>query len=736
MVFTCPVARKINLLSALRDIVPKNGMVHVAPPFGIVGLSWQPMTMMAWNDPVSYIHGLTPQQRRVLKLLDIETIGDLLSVLPRRYDDYSRLATIANIPIGEPVTIKARVKQLKKLPTFRRRFVMLRGLLEDDTGTIAATWFNQPWMLEQVKPGDELFISGTVTLHPRFGRGFTSPLWEPVSQEVIAAGTMAPVYPLVGQVTQKTLRKIMKAALDELGDVPDNVPEEVVRQVGLMPLEKAVRAVHHPESYDQAEQGRQRFAFDEVLLYQLALRIARQRADVGGAPKIEFDEPFAKAFSKTLPFELTPDQKKAVWAVVQDMGKGRPMRRLLQGDVGSGKTAVAAFCSAMVWRTGRSSALMAPTDLLAKQHAQTFERFLTPHHIPVLLMTSSTRELVEGGQKTKLTPSAARERLAQGRLVAVGTHALLERGQCPPDLGLAIVDEQHRFGVAQREALTVFERPDHIVPHLLSMSATPIPRSLALTFLGDLDVSIIRTKPAGRLPITTRVLVGDAGRTMAYGAVLAAAGRGEQAFIVCPLIDPSDVLGAKSVEEEVGRLKSGQLAKLRLAALHGKMPAADKDAAMNGFKERATDVLIATTVVEVGVDIPNATIMIIESAERFGLAQLHQLRGRIGRSDKPCTCYLIASDENSNLTRLRVLEKTNDGFVIAEEDLKLRGQGNVLGLQQSGRSIFHHTRPDDVVIMTQARDAAIKLLEQDPLLEKHPELAAQAERLRETAHGE
>lgn len=694
------------------------------------------MDMLSWNDPVTYIHDLTTQQRRVLKGLNVETVGDLLSVLPRRYDDYSNLTTISGLPVGEPVTVKVRLKQLKKLPTFRKRFVMLRGLLEDDTGTIAVTWFNQPWMLEQVKPGDEIFVSGAVTVHPRFGRGFSSPLWEPATEETVAAGTIAPVYPLMGQVTQKTLRKIMKAALDDLSDAPDLLPPEIRERFGLMPFMEALKAVHRPQSSDSAELGRRRFAFEEVLMYQLALRIARNRADAGGAPKIPFDEMFAKAFVKQLPFELTPDQKKATWAVFKDMEQKRPMRRLLQGDVGSGKTAVAAFCMAMVSRAGLSAALMAPTDLLAKQHAQTLERFLVPHHIPVLLFTSSMKTLFEGGQSSKLTTSEARERLARGRLVAVGTHALLERGQCPPDLGLAVVDEQHRFGVAQREALTVLERPDHLVPHLLSMSATPIPRSLALTFLGDLDVSVIRTKPAGRQPIVTRVLVGDPGRQLAYRAMLSAAERGEQTFIVCPLVDPSDFLGAKSVEEETKRLKTGPLSKLRISALHGKMSAADKDRIMADFRDRKLDVLVATTVVEVGVDIPDATIMLIESAERFGLAQLHQLRGRIGRSDKLCTCYLVATDDNAPLPRLRVLERTNDGFVVAEEDLKMRGQGNVLGLQQSGRNIFQHTRPDDVSIMVQARDAALDLLSEDPLLMKHPELAAEAERLRDTAHGE
>lgn len=692
--------------------------------------------MLAWNDPVTFIHGLTSQQRRVLKNLEVETVGDLLSIMPRRYDDYSNLVKIAYVPMGEPVTLKVKIKALKKQPTFRRRISIIKGLLEDETGTISVTWFNQPWMLEHLQPGDEIYVSGEARRHPKYGTGFVSPLWEPANDETLAAGHIAPVYPLTGQVTQKTLRKIMKIAVQDLDDIEDDLPADIVKEYSLPDPLTAVNLIHKPDSLESAEKGRRRFVFEEILFYQLALRLARNRANAGGAPDIKFNQSFAQKFVAGLPFELTPDQKRGAWACFQDMEKSRPMRRLLQGDVGSGKTVVAAFCAAMVYRAGYSVALMAPTDILAKQHAATLERFYQQHNISLLLLTSSARYLMEGGETIKLTPLKAKERLAKGRVVAVGTHALLEREQCPADLALAMVDEQHRFGVAQREALTVLERPDKMVPHLLSMTATPIPRSLALTLLGDLDVSIIKTKPAGRRPVVTRLLVGDTGRNMAYQAIKEAVTRGEQAFIVCPLIDPSDKLGAKSVEEEVSRLKGGPLKDIRLLALHGRMSPADKDRSMDDFKNKQADVLVATTVVEVGVDIPEATIMVIESAERFGLAQLHQLRGRIGRSDKPSTCYLVASNEEASLSRLRILEKTNDGFAVAEEDLKIRGSGNVLGFEQSGRGVFKIARPEDVGIMTQARDAAVKLLAEDPLLAGHEKLKERAEVMRRTAHAE
>lgn len=692
--------------------------------------------MVGWNDPVAFLHGLTAHERKVLKSLNIESVGDVLSILPRRYDDYSQLTPIAEAPTGIPITIKASIEKIAQVHTFRKRFSMIKAVVVDASGSIGVTWFNQPWLLKQLKAGDEIYISGAITQRPRFGRGFTSPLWEPVSEETIAAGTVAPVYPLTGQVTQKTLRKIIRAAIDDVTIPSDVIPELFLQAAHVCSYPDALRKIHRPTSTQDAEEGRRRIAFGELLIYHLALRMARLEADRAGTPTVQFDESFAKTFASSLPFELTADQKKAIWAAVQDMSMDRPMRRLLQGDVGAGKTAVAAMLAALVFRAGSSAALMAPTDLLAKQHAVTLERLLVPHGIPVLLMTSSARRLIEGGETAEFGSAEARERIAKGRIVVVGTHALLERGATPPDLALVVVDEQHRFGVAQREALTVATREDGKVPHLLSMSATPIPRSLALTFLGDLDVSIIRTKPAGRKPIQTMVGVGEVGRERAYQAIRDEVIEGNRAFIVCPLIDPSDTLGVKSVEEESRRLASGPLAGLRLGMVHGKMSASEKDEQMSLFASGSLDVLVATTVVEVGVDVPEATIMVIEGAERFGLAQLHQLRGRVGRSARASRCFLIATDDSMSLERLRVLERTNDGFEVAEADLRLRGSGNILGTQQSGTPIFRAARQDDLELMASAREAAQDLLRDDLALSRHPAIRDLVTSVRETSHRE
>lgn len=692
--------------------------------------------MVAWTDPVEFIHGLTAHERRVLKVLGVATVGELLMTLPRRYDDYSRLTSIAQIPTNTPVTIKATVKEIAQAKTFRKRFAIIKAVVSDDSGSIGVTWFNQPWLLKQLHAGDEIFISGVVTQRPRFGRGFTSPLWEPANQETIAAGTVAPVYPLTGQVTQKTLRKIIRGAVEDVVAPEDPIPSVILSRAAVPSLADGLRLIHRPSTSEEAEKGRRRVAFGELLVYQLALRMARHEADAAGAPHVTFDESFAKTFASSLPFELTADQKKAVWAAVKDMEAGRPMRRMLQGDVGSGKTAVASMLAALTFRAGASAVILAPTEVLAKQHAATLERFLVPHHIPVLLLTSSTRRLIEGNETVELSIAAARERIAKGRIVAVGTHALLERGASPPDLALVIVDEQHRFGVAQRETLTVSSRQDGKVPHLLSMSATPIPRSLALTLLGDLEVSIIKTKPKDRKPVATVAVMGETGRERAYQAIRDEVLDGHRAFVVCPLIDPSDTLGVKSVEEETRRLAAGPLNGLRIGMVHGKMSAKEKDEAMSNFASGASDVLVATTVVEVGVDVPEATVMVIEGAERFGLAQLHQLRGRVGRSHRASRCFLVASDDSASLERLRVLEGTNDGFEVAEADLRLRGSGNILGTQQSGSPIFQAARTDDLGLMASAREASLDLIAEDPELKQHSALRETIIKMRETSHRE
>jgi ATP-dependent DNA helicase RecG len=711
--------------------------------------------MLQWNDRISAIPELNAAQLRAVRQYGAHTIGDLLSVLPRRYDDYTRCVEIAHAPVGVPVTLHVIVQEVKKAPGFRRRITMIRGSVSDQSGTLKVIWFNQPWLLEALKPGRDIYLSGTITFKPRFGRQMSNPIWEPI-ESIAVAGSLAPVYPLTGSVAQKTMRELMANIVNALGEIPDSCPPHIRSRFATLSLQEAYRSVHRPVTSEEAERGRSRLAFDELLAYRLALDSAKEEANRAGAPRIPFDEAFAKKFVAELPFTMTDDQKRASWAAFKDMDQSIPsaselpssapmageimssvpMRRLLQGDVGSGKTVVAAFLMAMCQRSGQSSVLMAPTEILAKQHATSLRRYLSVgESLSLLLLTSSEKRLWEAGEEKKLSAEEVRSRVAAGRIAIVGTHALLSHGMMPADTALAIVDEQHRFGVEQREALTVAHRPDGLVPHLLSMTATPIPRSLELTFFGDLDVSIIRTKPAGRRPIKTRVFVGEE-RIKCYETIREEVKKGNRVFIVCPLIDESDTLGVKSVTAEAKRLAADHLNGLRIGVLHGKMSPKDKDGVMGEFTEGLIDVLISTTVVEVGVDVPEATVMAIEAAERFGLAQLHQLRGRVGRSDRPSFCFLLTDTGGESLERLRVLEKTEDGFVIAEEDIKRRGSGNLLGLEQSGKSLFRSARSSDLSLMVQAKEASDLLLKESPDLSAYPDLRRIVQSIQETGHQE
>lgn len=689
--------------------------------------------MLNWDDPVGFIKGVSQTVRKAWQSLGIETVGDLLLTAPRRYDDYSKTVRVAEAEPGSVVTMKGKVVKAAKIKTFRRNFVVIRLTFSDESGTLTANFFNQLWLLEEFPPGREIYLSGKIDRHPKFGKRVVNPLWEPVEAKTLVSGKIAPVYPLSGSLAQKTYRRLVALALEQVTPQKDALSDEDRKRLSLLGLMEAVHQLHAPASLDEAEAGRARLAFDELLTYQLAMTSTSRDADDAGAPPIPFDERFAKAFVSGLPYPLTDDQKKAAWAALMAMEKEKPMRRLLQGDVGSGKTVVAAFLMACVHRAGGSAVMLAPTDVLAKQHAATLRRTLLPHHIPVLLVTRTEKRLWSGQEEQELTASDVESLVEKGSLVVIGTHALLVQKRLPPDIALAVVDEQHRFGVEQRELLVSSARPDGKVPHLFSMTATPIPRSLALTLYGDLDVSLIREKPVGRAPITTKVVVGDQ-REQAYQAALAAVQRKERVFVVCPLIDPSDALGVKSIKEEETRLKKGPFANLRMAVMHGRMKADEKDDVMRALAEGAIDVLLATSVIEVGIDVPEATVILIEGAERFGLAQLHQLRGRVGRSHRPSSCWLLTDAEGPALERVRLLERINDGFHLAEEDLKRRGSGNLLGTVQSGATDFRLARLDDIHVMMLARDEGKRMLDEDRTLSRWPEWKNRVDQLRATTH--
>jgi ATP-dependent DNA helicase RecG len=623
--------------------------------------------------PLTKLKGVGPHIAKRLEKVEIRTIGDLLYYVPRRYNDFSKITSIGTAQLG-PITIKGTPQRVSAHYS-RKGIHMSEADISDGVASLRAIWFRASYIKEQLLRDTEYYFSGSIE---RVGRSFAlvHPTFERVSEFTKNTARIVPVYPETKEVSSRLIRRVVVAALDSIGKVEELLPADVTKKFGLMPRDKALRTIHYPPSMEAAGQAHDRLAFEELFVLMLAEKHLRGELDQSIATVIPFEEELAKQFVKSLPYELTADQKRVAWTVLQDMGKKRPMNRLVQGDVGSGKTVVAAFAATMALRAGQQVAVMAPTEVLARQHADTFHQLLRP------IGMEDEISLLIGSVKTK-AKKELQERIArQDVRMVIGTHALIQKGVSFPRLGLIIVDEQHRFGVRQRQAFFSAQTSKE-VPHMLSMTATPIPRTLALTLYGDLDISSIRTMPRGRKMVQTHV-ISSRERAAVYAKVEQLIEAGQQAYIICPLVEDSDVLGVKSVMAEYEHLQKTVFAHRRIGLLHGKLKSTEKDQILRAFSEGNIDILISTTVVEVGVDVPNATILLIEGAERFGLSQLHQLRGRVGRSDKQSYCYLLTTNDASNQTRLRYLESTNDGFMLAEYDLELRGPGQLHGTLQHG----------------------------------------------------
>ncbi len=662
------------------------------------------------DSPVTEARGVGPKRSARLMRLGVRTIRDLLYFLPRRYEDYSQLVPINRLQLDEQVTIIAQVKRAQLRQT-RGGAPMFKAVLSDGTGTVQVTWFNQPYLANEIKPGRQIVISGTVDEY--LGRVcFTSPEWEPLRDELLHTNRIVPVYPLTEGLRAKSLRRLMKRTVTYWARrLPDHLPSSVQHREGLLDLESAILQAHFPSSRELLQRARKRLAFDELFVLQLAL--LRQRVEWRSEPgqAIPLREEVLQNLIGSLPYDLTAAQRRALEQIGDDVGTDRPMTRLLQGDVGSGKTVVAAAAIALAAAAGAQAALMAPTELLAEQHHRTIVDLLgrgLDGELQIRLLTGSTsteeREQITSG-------------LADGSLpIVVGTHALIQETVSFQDLVLAVVDEQHRFGVRQRTAL----RQKGYNPHLLVMTATPIPRSLQLTVWGHMDVSIIDEMPPGRKPVVTRLVL-PSERERAYGFVRTQIEKGRQAFVICPLVEESDALEAKAAVEEYERLREDIFPDLKLGLLHGRMGATEKESTMASFVRGELDILVATSVIEVGIDVPNAAVMLIEGAERFGLAQLHQFRGRVGRGEHESYCLLI-SDSSSDQARerLEAMEATNDGFLLARKDLEMRGPGEFLGTRQSGFSeaVLSLELADvaDLELVERARDAARRFFETDAQL--------------------
>ncbi len=665
---------------------------------------------IGFDSPVTVVREVGPARAEQLEHLGVKTIHDLLYLLPRRYDDFSHLKPINRLDYGEEVTVMGTVWEAgeKRIRGGTRIF---NAIISDGSGMIQCTWFNNPYIVDKLRRGMQIVVSGKVEEYN--GRlTFQVPEWEPLDNELLNTARIVPVYPLTEGLTNRWLRKITRRVVDYWSPrVVDELPSAVRESAGLMFLPTALQQIHFPDSQANLGAARKRLAFDELFMLQLGLLKQKQqwRGETGRA--LNRDSALFEAFIQSLPYPLTSAQQRVIDDIVNDVCTDHPMSRLLQGDVGSGKTAIAAAAMFIAAQSGRQAAIMAPTEILAEQHYKNLTQLYAPinqHAIPhplnVRLLTGSTPP------SERATILAE---MADGRAnIVVGTHALIQETVNFHDLALAVVDEQHRFGVAQRAALRQKGRSAN--PHVLVMTATPIPRTLALTVFGDLDLSVIDQLPPGRQPIETRIVL-PTERERAYSFIRSQIDKGGQAFIICPLVEESEKIEAKAAIEEHARLQKHVFPQYQLGLMHGRMKPDEKDAAMRAFANNETQVLVSTSVVEVGIDVPNATIIMIEGAERFGLAQLHQFRGRVGRGEHKSYCLLQADTIASEVSeRLKAVESTNDGFVLAEKDLQLRGPGEFFGTRQSGLPDMHMINITDARLIDLARREAEKLLAKDP----------------------
>jgi len=669
-------------------------------------------TPIALNASLTVLQGIGPRNAKRLEKLGLYTLQDMLYNFPRRYDDYSELKPIKSLWYGERVTVIGAIQSVHGRPIRGGKSHLTEVVIGDGTGALRLTWFNQPWLTNRFKKGMSLSVSGKIDQY--LGRlQMNSPDWEMVETENLHTNRIVPIYSLTAKITQKWLRKMMNQVVSYWAPkMPDYFTDEFRFAAKLPTLSTALENIHFPKSQDHLRLAQERLAFDEIFFLQMGvLRQKREWQSVTGRI-FDVPEPWLEARKASLPFTLTKSQSAAVSDIVMDFGSGRPMNRLLQGDVGSGKTVVAGLAAHLITRAGAQVAMMAPTSILAEQHHRSLSKMLTNGDDP--LKEDEIALLI--GDTPEIRKQAVREGLLDGSIkVVVGTHALIESPVQFKDLQLAIVDEQHRFGVDQRSALR--EKGENL--HLLVMTATPIPRSLALTVHGDLDISVMDELPAGRQPIETHVLK-PRERERAYTMIRAQVLEGHQAFIIYPLVEESEKIEARAAVEEHEALQSEIFRKLNVGLLHGKMKPAEKDEVMEKFRAKEYDILVATTVVEVGVDVPNATVMLIEGADRFGLAQLHQLRGRVGRGMEKSYCLLIPTqDDKGENERLLAMAESNDGFYLAEKDLQQRGPGEFLGTRQSGYGTgLRMASLTDLELIEKARRHAEGIYVEDPNLEK------------------
>jgi len=732
--------------------------------------------MTTLKTPIEELPHIGPRYVLYLHKLGIKTAGDLLFHFPFRYDDFSDFKMIKDIEVGEIVSIKGEIVEIRNVRTRRRNMTLTEAAVEDDSGAIQVVWFNQPFITNNLKAGMSVSLSGKVAF-AKEGFQLSSPAYEILGKSNLHTGRLVPVYHETEGISSKWLRAHIKPLLGLTESVEEFLPGEVLERQDLFEIQEAIRQIHFPDDATAAELAKRRLAFDELFLVQLYMQRQRQKWQGQKAVEIKYSkelEAEIKYFLEKLPFKLTDGQKIAVWKIIKDMEKDSPMNRLLEGDVGSGKTLVALLAVLVAVRSGYQALIMAPTEILTRQHfAESIRRFgvnanmeasVPPHpdplpmgegeiqdtnsflkkdnllNIRIALLTGSESRFFDGRDEKSITKQKILEIIKKGEAdLVIGTHALIQEKVGFKNLALSVVDEQHRFGIEQRaqtqnEIADVDDGFKMTVPHLLSMTATPIPRTLALTVYGDLDLSVLKEMPKGRQKILTK-LVAPGNRGSTYDFIRGEIKSGRQAFVICPLIEESDILEVKSATEEYEKLSKEIYSDFYIGLLHGKMKPKEKEEIMKKFAENKINILVSTSVVEVGIDIPNATVMLIEGADRFGLAQLHQFRGRVGRGEYQSYCFLF-TDSTSSKThkRLKALIESDNGFDLAQKDLELRGPGELVGVRQSGLPDLAMASLSDSELIEATRDEAKIVLEKDANLKKYPKLLKKIESFEKDVH--
>ena len=690
-----------------------------------------------------------------LKKLGIKTIKDLLFHLPHRYEDFSNIIKISEIKPNEPCCIQGKILEIKSSKTWRKRMILPQGIVADKRGAIKIVWFNRPYLIRVLKKQDLVCLAGKAVIGDD-GLYLSNPTYEKISKNrsLTHTGRIIPVYPETERLSSRWLRYIIKPLLIELKNkIHETLPEKIRKKHNLLGLKTALWQVHFPDSIALADKAKQRFSFEELFLIEILVLKERIKLTQKKAYQISFNLPLIKKFVASLSFKLTDTQRKSAWQILKDLEKPRPMNRLLEGDVGSGKTVVAAMAVLNTMKAGYQVAFMAPTEILSKQHFQEVSRLLKDFNFNIGLLTGKEDKFVSKKLKNdviEISRQKLLEKALEGQIdLLIGTHALIQDKVKFKNLGLVILDEQHRFGVEQRAKLCKSQRQqEKIIPHLLSMTATPIPRTLALTLYGDLDLSLITELPKGRKKIKTSVVEPEE-RKKIYSFIKKEVKKGRQVFVICPRIEAgdkekkaknkeNDILSwaeVKAVKEEYEKLSKNIFPNLKVEMLYGKMTPKEKEKIMRDFKGKRIDILVSTSVVEVGIDVPNATIMMIEGSERFGLAQLHQFRGRVGRSKLQSFCFLFTdSPAKKTQRRLKALLDSEDGFKLAEKDLEIRGPGDFSGTRQWGIPDLVMSSLKDIFLVEKTRQAAKEILEEDLEFKKYPQLLEKVEELRKKVH--